>query len=291
MSHPLTAGVSAVFRDPVQAALQLRAQGRLQEALEMLSSPGASSTDFCVLRGDLQRELGLIKEAAGSYFTVTAAEPENIYAQCNLGLCLHRLQRWEQAAEAYHTALKFDPHRDEVRLDLGDCLLHLKKFEEALACFDQCWSDGARRRALFGRAVALQRLRRFDEAEANYERLLTLDPKAEEALSNLIALSLEVFDLARIQKFARRLLDLNPHSGVALKALTLVALETRDFGIASGYFFRAVDQEPAILEAGPGRRSTAGNSLDYRIERGVMDILTEAARRQPGAATRAAGAR
>ena len=83
MSH---FAVSPGFRDPVQAALQLRAQGRLREALEILSSPSGSSTDFYILRGDLQRELGLLKDAAGSYFTVVTAEPENIYAQCNLGL-------------------------------------------------------------------------------------------------------------------------------------------------------------------------------------------------------------
>ncbi len=95
--------------------------------------------------------------------------------------------------------------------------MRLKRFEAALTCFDECWSEGSRRRALFGKAVALQLLRRLDEAEKLYERLLTIDPAAEEALSNLIAMSMEVFELARVQKYSQRLLEINSHSTVALQ--------------------------------------------------------------------------
>ena len=108
--------------------------------------------------------------------------------------------------------LNADPHRDPIRLELGDCLLRLNRLEPALDCFDQCWSDGAQRQALFGKGVALQLLRRFDEAEVAYERLLALDGKAEEALANLIAMSMEVFDLERVRRYSRRLVEINPRS-------------------------------------------------------------------------------
>ena len=98
-------------------------------------------------------------------------------------------------------------------------------------------------------------------------------------------------DMARAQKYGRILLNLNPQSAPALKALALVALESRDFGIASGYFFRAVELEPEILDPGPARRGGANKNGDYRIDRGTMENLTEAARRQPGVSKRAAGAR
>jgi tetratricopeptide (TPR) repeat protein len=276
-------------KDPIQEALQLRAKGQPREALEALSAAGEFSTDFYVLRGDLQLELGQVKEAAGSYFTVTASEPDNIYAQRNLGLCLRRLARWEAAAEALHAVLKFDPHRDEVRLELGDCLLHLKRFEEALSCLDQCWSDGSRRRALFGRAVALQQLRRFDEAETFYERVLILDPRAGEALSNLIAISLEVFDLNRVQQYSRRLLDLDPQSAAALKGLTLVAIERREYERAADYFFRAGELEPELMR--PAVRAGAvekSGAVEYRMHRKAFDALVETRNNQPAKVARAA---
>ena len=259
-------------RDPIQTALELRAQGQLRQALDALSAPGDFPADFYILRGDLQLELDQTKEAASSYSTVVASDPDNVYAQCHLGLCLRRLERWGQAAEAFQAVLKLDPHRDEARLDLGDCLLHLNRYEEALVCFDQCWSDAARRRALFGKAAALQLLRRFDPAETCYERILTLDPTAEEALSNLIAMCVEVFDLERLQRYSRRLLDLNPRSAAALKGLALVAIERREQQNAARFFARAAELEGESIYTAP--REHGDGIIEYRLSREVLERLT-----------------
>jgi len=269
-----TAAIPA--RDPIQTALELRARGLLREALDALSVPGDFPADFYTLRGDLQLELGQTKEAAGSFFTVVASEPDNVYAQCNLGLCLRRLERWEQAADALQAVLKLEPHSDEVRIDLGDCLLHLDRFEEALVCFDRCWSGASRRRVLFGTAVALHLLRRFDQAEASYESVLALDPKAEEALSNLIAMCVEVFDLERIQRYSRRLLDMNPRSEAALEGLALVAIERREHENAARFFARAAELKAEIIYAAP--REHGDGFIEYRLSREVLDRLTRASR-------------
>ena len=265
---------AAPARDPIKAALELRARGQLHEALDALSVPGDFPADFYTLRGDLQMELGQNKEAAGSYFTVVASEPDNVYAQRNLGLCLRLLERWEQAAEAFQAVLKLDPHRDEVRIELGDCLLHLNRWEEALVCFDQCWSGASRQRVLFGTAVALHLLRRFDQAEAAYERVLTLDPRAEEALSNLIAMCVEVFDLEKIQRYSRRLLDINPRSGPALEGLALVAIERRDHENAARFFARAAELGTVYT----AQMEQVDGMIEYRLSREVLDRLTQASR-------------
>ena len=268
------AAATPAVNDPLQEALKLRAQGRSQEALNALSSPGEFTADFYILRGDLQLELGLLRNAAESYSTVTAEEPDHIYAQGQLGLCLHRLELWEGAAQAFEAVLQFDPHRDEVRLDLAACLLRLRRFEAALECFDKCWSEGARRRALFGKAAALQLLRRFDESEKHYERLLTIDPGAEEALANLIAMSMEVFELARVQRYSQRLLEINSRSTVALKGLALAAIERRDYPAAARYFYQAAELDPEIT-----RPQEPGEAVEYRISRKVFESLEEARRK------------
>jgi len=261
--------------DPLQSALALRAQGRPLEALHALSIPGELSTDACILRGDLQFELGQIEQAAETYLAVTEDDPDHVYAQGQLGLCLYHLSLWEAAAHAFEIVLQFDPHRDELRLQLADCLLRLKRFEAALACFDGCWSEGSKRRALFGKAVALQLLRRLDEAEKLYERLLTIDPDAEEALSNLIAMSMEVFELARVQTYSQRLLEINSHSTVALKGLALAAIERLDYTAAARFFHRALELEPEIMHP-PAAPSEA---VEYRISRKIFDSLEETRRK------------
>jgi tetratricopeptide (TPR) repeat protein len=262
--------------DPLQAALALRAQGRPQEALHALSIPEELSTDACILRGDLQFELGQIEQAAETYLAVTEEDPDHIYVQGQLGFCLHRLKLWEAAAQAFEVVLQFDPHRDEVRLQLADCFLRLKRFEAALKCFDECWSEGSRRRALFGKAVALQLLRRLDEAVKLYERLLTIDPAAEEALSNLIAMSMEVFELARVQTYSQRLLEINSHSTVALKGLALAAIERLDYTAAARYFHRALELDPEIMH----RPAEPSDAVEYRISRKIFDSLEETRRKQ-----------
>src|SRR4051794_26703142 len=164
----MSTAATPAFGNQVEQALALRSAGMLQEALDVLTAPGEYRADFYTLRGEIQLALGRFQEAAGSYFTVTTAEPDNVFAQFNLGICLHRMGRWVEAAQAFQKVLDVDPHRDDARLGLGACLLHLDHAENALNNFDNCWSDAARLRALFGKAVALQLLRRFEEAEATY---------------------------------------------------------------------------------------------------------------------------
>ena len=49
----------------------MRAQGRLQEALDALSVARDFDPDSYILRGDLQFELGQIEQAAETYLAVT----------------------------------------------------------------------------------------------------------------------------------------------------------------------------------------------------------------------------
>jgi tetratricopeptide (TPR) repeat protein len=270
-SHRPTAIAAA---EPIRAAIDLRARGRLQEALDILSVPGEFSADFYALRGDLQLELGQIKEAAGSYFAAATSQPDHVDAMCKLGSCLRRLERFETAAEAFQTFLNLNPQRNEIHIDLGDCLLRLNRFEEALAVFDQCRSEDLRARSLFGQAVALQLLGRGEEAEANYERLLALDPQAAEALSNQIAMSIELFDLNRARLYSQRLLEINSRSTAALKALAVSAIERRDYPAAARYFFQAMEQEPEITRPA---QDNGDEPVEYRISRKVFEKLTEAA--------------
>jgi tetratricopeptide (TPR) repeat protein len=271
------AAAAPAVADPLQSAIALRSQGRFQEALDALSGLADPPTDAYVLRGDLLVELGRLADAAGSYYTATVSAPDNLYARTHLGSCLRLLRRWEEAAEAFQTVLRADPHRDPIRLELGDCLLHLNRVEQALNCFDQCWSDAAHRQAEFGKGVALQLLRRFDEAEIAYERMLALDGKAEEALANLIAMSLEVFDLERVQRYSRRLVEINPSAVAGLQGLTLVAAERGDMETAARHFSMLAEHAPDSVR--PARDSSE-DIIEYRLNRKAIDRFKDFTLRQ-----------
>ncbi len=257
----MSAAATATIRTQVETALALRASGRLEEALAVLDAPGQYSSDYYTVRGEIQLALGRFQEAAGSYFTVVASEPENVYARFNLAVCLQRLQRWGEAAQAFQAVLELDPHRDDARLLLAASLLHLNRLEEALTNFDRCWSESARQQALFGKAVALQLLGRHDDAEADYRRLLELEPNSPEALANLIALCIQDQNWEGAKQCAARLLDIAPQSIVALQALAAVALERREYEAAVQYCGRIVERAPDCLEAWHNLRYATGRVM------------------------------
>lgn len=185
----------------------------------------------------------------------------------------------EEAAQALESALLASPGRDDLRLELGSHLLHLNRFEEALACFDLCGPE-ALRQALFGRAVALQRLGRFEAAERSYERLLTLDPAAEEALSNLIAMHVELFNLGRVEHYSRMLRGINPHSPAAIKGLALVAIERREYKSAAFYCTLIPEQDNG--ESRGAQQWDGDSGIEYRLSWKIASKLRQAAAPREG---------
>jgi len=185
-------------------------------------------------------------EALG-HFSALMADPENSDAHFNFAIWLQRAEQWDAAAQSFVRALWIDPQRDSARIGLGACLLKMNRFEEALATFNQAAS--APGPAWFGKAVALQLLHRFEEAEAAYEVFLASEPNSEETLANLIAMNAQARDLEHVREYAQKLLSLAPQSTPALQGLAMVALERRDNHAAARYCDRIVQLAPDCLEA------------------------------------------
>jgi tetratricopeptide (TPR) repeat protein len=153
----------------------------------------------------------------------------------------------------------------------GERLLRENRAQEALACFAA--ESGAQAR--FGQAVALHLLARFDDAEAAYEEVLA-DGNNDEALSNLIALNIERFDLERVERHSRRLLERNGEARMAWQGLLVVAVERRDFEAAAECFHRMDGS------AGP----VDDRAIQYRLSRTLVDRLREMSKGVDGAITR-----
>jgi tetratricopeptide (TPR) repeat protein len=191
-------------------------------------------------------------DEALSHFSAVLANPESAAAHLNLAIWLQRAERWDAAAQAFHRTLRLDPRREAARIGLGACLLQLNRIEAALQVFsspDDNQGGDVPGPALFGKAVALQLLHRFDEAESVYEILLESEPNSEEVLANLIAMSAETRDLEHVREYSQKLLSIAPQSAVALQGLATVALERRDNHAAARYCDRIVQLAPDCLEA------------------------------------------
>jgi tetratricopeptide (TPR) repeat protein len=268
-------------RDPIQTALELRAQGQIREALNALSVPGDFPADFYILRGDLQLELDQTKKPRAVILQWSPRSRTTApYAQCNLGLCLRRLERWEQAAEAFQAVLKLDPHRDEVRIDLGDCLLHLNPWKM------RCFASIDVGRVLRGGACCSGRRWRSIFCAASIEsrsRLRARSDARSESGRGALQFNYDVrrgIDLRKIQRYSRRLLDINPRSGAALEGLALVAIERREHENAARFFARAAELGTETVSAADyaAQREQGDSVIEYRLSREVLDRLNQASR-------------
>ncbi len=233
----------------LEAAAELRSAGLLAEAVDMLTNPGGYDAHLYSMRAEMEFALGRFQDAALSYLPVTISEPDNANAHFNVGLCLERCGRWDVATEAFQRVLRLDAERVDACLGLGACLLHLNRLEEALAIFDRCCRGCEPGPALIGKAVALQLLHRFDEADSAYSALLASDPNSEEALSNFIAMGIETNNLSQVRDHSLRLLEIRPHSMVALQGLATVALADSDHPAAAFYCDQILELAPDCLEA------------------------------------------
>jgi tetratricopeptide (TPR) repeat protein len=229
----------------LETALELRRAGRLEEALQALGTSSEFDPQLSSVRAEIEFALGRFGDAALNYFAVTMADPENADLHYNLALCLACCERWDLAAEAFERVLRLDAERADARLGLGSSLLHLHRAEEALVNFTRCGAGTA----LFGKAVALQSLERFEEAGRMYEAVLVADPDSEEALSNLIAMSVERRDFERTSDYAARLLEICQQSTVALQGLAAAAFGKWDHPAAASYCDRILELAPDNLEA------------------------------------------
>ncbi len=231
----------------IDAALALRSAGRLEDALGALGNAPEYNSYLYTVRGEIEFALGRYHDAALSYFAVVHSDPDDADAHYNLALCLQRSDRWDASCQAFERALTLDPARDAARLGLGASLLYLNRLDEALTVFDQC-SRTLPGAAAFGKAVALQLLNRFSEAESAYEILLASDADPAETLSNLVALHVETGDLDRVRDYSQRLLKIVPQSPAALQGLATVALQGQDHHAAARYCDRIVELMPDCLE-------------------------------------------
>ncbi len=141
----------------------------------------------------------------------------------------------------------------------GPQLLEEGRFDEALASF-----HGDDVRSVFGRAVALQLLGRFEEAESAYESVLASDPNHEETLANLIAMYVEQFHLENVERYSRRLLAISKDAQIGLRGLLVVAVERRDFELAASCFSKLVPSDEIVRDA-----------VEYRLSRQIVDRLKD----------------
>lgn len=167
-------------------------EGALALYRELLAqSPG--DTRLLELMAPLLEELRRYDESDRIFEELMARQPDDLALHIRIAATYEARGDEARARELYTEVLRMEPPGDIAAralegLGLGRAgeYIHEDRADDALAIFDEVLAILPRQRvALLGRAMALHRLQRFDEAEAAYLDMLAESPDNELALLEL----------------------------------------------------------------------------------------------------------
>jgi tetratricopeptide (TPR) repeat protein len=129
--------------------------------------------------------LDRFEEALGFLELCDAWRPNHVPTLCVRAASLSQLRRYEEALAVSRQAYALDPDNLESFSGICEALQSLGRSEEALQCLDHAIDTRPSVDVLNNKAVALQRLHRFGEATALYDRVRAIDPNNAAACWNL----------------------------------------------------------------------------------------------------------
>jgi serine/threonine protein kinase/Tfp pilus assembly protein PilF len=207
-----------------------------------------------VQRGICHLERGELVEAAGDFGHCMGLWPEFAWGHFNRGCVLDRAGDKVAAILDYSAALERDPELVPAYVNRGLARLELKQDAAALDDFDRAAALGARGSAVSaGRAVALERLGRHEEADAAFAEAFAqsgaLDASARARLAWSYGFAIAARDPGKARAAFEDALRHDPRSARAHYGLGMLAMAWGEDGPALRHFDRALDADPGHPEA------------------------------------------
>jgi choline-sulfatase len=147
-------------------------------------------------------------------------------------------------------ALAEDPTNPSIYYHLGDEYGKAARRSEATKLYQAAIRNGLRNAWLFSRLGYLY-LQQGDknEAIASYEKAAQLNPSDSESLNDLAMAYLQTGKIGDAERVFKWSLSTGDKSALAYNGLGLVFIQKRDMAEARGYFEKAVQLDPDLLEA------------------------------------------
>lgn len=182
----------------------------------------------------LERQ-GRLEDAQQHYSQALSLKPNDAGLWNHLGNLLWQLGRKDEAALHLQQALKLNPQYWEAAHNRGMLLLELGRHAEAIKCFDAAEKLNSSAALYQMRAVCLSAVNRFEDAEADYEKSIALDPSLAETHNNLGLLHWRFDRLEQAFACFDRALALRPnfHAVLNNKAVVLLHLQLLDEAFAT----------------------------------------------------------
>ena len=230
MASPIQPGGAAAgepagdFMPEFARARNLHAQGKLDEAesayRELLLRDGPRET---VLRAlvELFLQTRRAREAIDTLVALTEEVPDSLYYYARLGALLEGLDEPEVAIAHYERLLKRQPGMAAAHFNLALLCKKVKRYEQAAAAYAEAIRLGIDRveEVYSNLGVLYSDMRKRDQARAQYQRALEVNPVYIPALFNLAGLLEESGERQEAIALYERVLAINPRHWDSLSRL------------------------------------------------------------------------
>jgi tetratricopeptide (TPR) repeat protein len=204
-----------------------------------------------VALADLYEQMRRHAKAAETFARVPALSPMKRAAELQLALALDDLGRTEEALRHLDGLIERDPADVEAWTTRGNILRGKKRFEEANASYERALSlvPSPERRhwtLFYFRGITFERTRRWPQAEADFQRALELMPDQPLVL-NYLGYSWvdQGVRLTEAMRMLRRAVELRPQDGYIIDSVGWAYYRLGDYGEAVSWLERAVELKPA----------------------------------------------
>jgi tetratricopeptide (TPR) repeat protein len=132
--------------------------------------------------GSLYTQLGMYPEAIETWQKYVKATNGSAAAYSNLGFCYELAHRPREAEAAYKQGIASNPHEQPVRVNYGLMLVRQGRMEEAIAQLSAVLSPAE---VHYNIGSVYEQQGKIDQARAEYQKALLLDPSLHDAAKRL----------------------------------------------------------------------------------------------------------
>jgi tetratricopeptide (TPR) repeat protein len=218
---------------------------------QLAMSLNADRPVVLTLLGDILASGQRYQQAIDVFEQVPVTSELRTNADTEIAINLQRLDRTADAENRMRAILGREPKNIDAWTTLGNLLRNTENYAEAAKAYDEAitlnkaegrevWS------VLYYRGIALERLKQWDKAEADFRKALALSPNEPSVLNylgySLIDMNMKLDEAIGMVKKA---VDLRPNDGYIVDSLGWAYFQLRNYEEAVTHLERAVELKPS----------------------------------------------
>ena len=225
MARNATDGMAEVFFTLAAALNDEAEDGYTLLYARIASTLRPDHTEALLLTGALLEDLRQYDLAVETYARVPPADGGYLVAEIGRARALQAADKTEAALEVLRALSRSHGDLATVHLALGDALRREERWDEAAAAYDAAIARAGVPKPehwaiYYSRAIANERLKRWDKAEPDFRQALALNPDQPQVLNYLGYSYLEMNNnLDEALAMIQRAVELSPDSGYILDSL------------------------------------------------------------------------